>query len=92
MARIRKDATFNPTDEEIVVDDEVKAEAEEESFSDSGVTLNTNVSEKKCKIKVRTNHSCHIGGTFYSFEAGKTYNVPYDVKRVLSGADLLTNL
>lgn len=44
------------------------------------------------KVKLVRNHRCHIGGEWYSFQAGKQYNVPEQVKLTLLKANLLMPL
>ena len=51
-----------------------------------------NAKKGQVRIKLLHAHSCVIGGERYSFEKGKVYNVPPDVKRILSNAGLLTAL
>jgi hypothetical protein len=48
--------------------------------------------DRNVKIRVGRNHSCSIGGTSYHFEAGKVYNVPLNVKKILEKVDLLKPL
>lgn len=102
MARVIKpkeeEATFTPeteeVKEEVVVEENVeeKKDSEDDIVVDSasGVTLTAN--DKKYKVRLRSNHSCHIGGETYHFKKGETYNVSGDVKRILASADLLSNL
>lgn len=47
---------------------------------------------KSVRIKMAKDHRCHIGGVFYNLEAGKTYVVPENVKRILSSVGLLLPL
>lgn len=47
---------------------------------------------KNVKVVLKENHRCNIGGNWYSFQAGKYYNVPENVKTILKGADLLAPL
>jgi hypothetical protein len=51
-----------------------------------------NAPERLVKIKMVKDHSCCIGGVRYHLEAGKVYNVPANVKRILSQANLLKPL
>lgn len=44
------------------------------------------------KIKLVKNHRCSIGGEWYSFQEGKQYNVPEQVKNILMKANLLQPL
>lgn len=44
------------------------------------------------KIKLVKDHRCSIGGEWYSFQAGKQYNVPEQVKNILLRANLLQPL
>lgn len=50
--------------------------------------------EQTVRIKMAKDHKCHIGGQWYYLEAGKCYNVPENVKRILlnSGLNLLAPL
>lgn len=41
------------------------------------------------KVKLAVDHRCFIGGEWYTFTAGKQYNVPTQVKEILLGANLL---
>lgn len=94
MARVKKEeAIFNPIEDEKIEDAEINDEMEETDVvtdSASGITLSTK--DKKFKVRLRSNHSCHIGGETYHFVKGEVYNVTADVKRVLANADLLSNL
>lgn len=47
---------------------------------------------KKVKIKMKKNHRCNIGGNWYVFKADKQYDVPVDVKEILSKRDLIKAL
>ncbi len=74
----------------------------EEAQSDSQVSMtnekgevaatSANAKKGQVRIKLLHAHSCVIGGERYSFEKGKVYNVPPDVKRILANAGLLTAL
>lgn len=44
------------------------------------------------KIRMRTDHKCTIAMERYDLKAGKTYNVPENVKRILNKAGLLAPL
>lgn len=44
---------------------------------------------KTVKIKLAKDHNCCIGGQRYYFKAGEVYDVPVNVKSVLSRGDLL---
>lgn len=44
------------------------------------------------KVKLNKDHRCYIGGEWYTFIAGKQYNVPSNVKDILIGANLLLPL
>lgn len=44
------------------------------------------------KIRMRSNHTCTIAMVRYDLEAGKTYVVPENVKKILDGAGLLAPL
>lgn len=45
--------------------------------------------QKNVKVRLKTNHSCVVGGVAYHFEKGKLTNVPLEVKSILLQADLL---
>jgi hypothetical protein len=45
--------------------------------------------EKNVKIRVKTNHTCSIGGVVYHFEKGKQVTVPENVKKILMESNLL---
>lgn len=62
-------------------------------------TDNINVNEanipqekENVKIRMRVDHRCSIGTVRYDLKAGKTYNVPENVKRILNDAGLLSPL
>lgn len=48
--------------------------------------------EKNVKVRLKTDHSCTIGGVRYHFVKGKHTNVPESVKSILLQADLLMPL
>lgn len=50
------------------------------------------VVEKTTRIRSRVDHRCTIGGVHYDFVKGKTYNVPANVRDILSRNDLLSPL
>ena len=47
---------------------------------------------KKTRVRLAVNHKCFIGGEWYFFTKGEAYNVPENVKRILSEANLLAPL
>ena len=49
-------------------------------------------SESVVTVRLNKDHSCFIGGVHYVFERNKVYQIPPDVKRVLSVANLLAPL
>lgn len=77
----------------IIVDEPKK---EEEVKVEDEVTLVKNntkpIEPKNVRVILNTNHKCHIGGNWYTFEEGKQYNVPENVKAVLRKANLLSAL
>lgn len=78
--------------EENVQTEDTTTEAEVEEVKEPETTekvvfVDTTVKqpiEVNVKIKVGSNYNCTIGGTRYFFEKGKTYNVPQNVKNILS--------
>ena len=62
--------------------------------NDEVKVVNTNKTAPVTMVKVKLvkNHRCHIGGEWYSFQAGKQYNVPEQVKLTLLKANLLMPL
>lgn len=82
--------TIAPT---ITVDTEVKKKDNDKKISVQK-TKSTTTKEQIVRIKMARNHKCHIGGQWYYLEAGKYYNVPENVKRILvnSGMNLLAPL
>lgn len=79
--------TEEPTEDLVMVSDEDKKAEENSSADSSEVTVQSSV--KNVKIKVKKDHSCCIGGTWYNLEAGKEINVPVNVKQILANAGLL---
>lgn len=71
-----------------VLDDSVK---ESENIKTDFETVSEKPPEM-VRIRLARKHDCNIGGTPYHFEKGKVYDVPADVKRVLSKGDLLRPL
>lgn len=51
--------------------------------------VKTKSTENLVQICLSKDHSCFIGGKFWRFEKGKTYDVPANVKAVLRRGDLL---
>lgn len=77
--------------------EEVKVETPEVALATSDVEIKATPAmdvspEKNVKIKMARNHNCCIGGTWYSLEKDKQYNVPENVKHILMGAGLLVPL
>ena len=75
----------------------VTAEEVAPEKDDSPVSVQKTEKEptKKCKanrIKMRCDHTCHIGGEWYYLKAGVCYNVDDNVKSILDGAGLLAPL
>lgn len=76
--------------------------AQEEKTEDIGVTVDStafNVDEesipereKKAKIRMRSDHHCVIAKVRYDLKAGKCYDVPVNVKKILDKAGLLSPL
>ena len=79
--------TEEPTEDLVTVSDEDKKAEENSSADSSEVTVQSSV--KNVKVKVKKDHSCCIGGTWYNLEAGKEINVPVNVKQILANAGLL---
>lgn len=82
-----EDAEKKLDDLVMVADTEEKAEDKISADSSEDVTIQSAV--KKVKVKVKKDHSCHIGGIWYNLVAGKETNVPEDVKQILAKANLL---
>lgn len=73
-------------------DDIILGDAEDEADEDEVVMTPEIMSRpitRKVKVCLTNDHSCSIGGVRYNFEAGKTYNVPENVKTILRQAGLL---
>lgn len=81
---------------EVLTDsDDTSLEVKEEISSSVPVVNNfTEKSNTESVYTIRLNrkHSCYIGGKYYVFEKNKVYQVPSDVKRILSVAGLLAPL
>lgn len=108
MSDAQTDATAEKTKAELEEAKEAQSNEEtaeapvEGAESDSKVSMtnekgevaatSANAKKGQVRIKLLHAHSCVIGGERYSFEKGKVYNVPPDVKRILSNAGLLTAL
>lgn len=73
--------------EQLKSEDAPKVEVSEPTVSDTGVKPKENV-----KIRLRVDHSCCIAMERYDFKAGRTYNVPKNVKRILNRAGVLSPL
>lgn len=74
---------------------EINVEDNEEENTVEIVTENVKqepVKPKKVKIKMKKDHKCNIGGNWYVFKADKQYDVPVDVKTILSKHDLIKAL
>lgn len=85
----------------VILDTDEVTEAPENIEEDTGVTFEgieedndtpTPTPPKSVKIKMAKDHRCSIGGVFYNLEAGKTYVVPENVKRILGSVNLLLPL
>ena len=85
--------TQNNNSAENEVSAEMKNTVIEES-ADLGLKIADKNKKNETLYTVRLNrkHSCFVGGTYYVFEKGQVYQVPADVKRVLSVAGLLAPL
>ena len=84
----------NVTAEE-VADDSIVVGGDEQEDSPVSVQKTEKEPTKKCKanrIKMRCDHTCHIGGEWYYLKAGVCYNVDDNVKSILDGAGLLAPL
>lgn len=79
------------TNSSVVMADVAENSEKESSIKADFETVPTKQPEM-VRIRVAENHKCCIGGTRYYFESGKIYDVPADVKRVLSKGDLLRPL
>ena len=62
----------------------------DESVAETPVITTGN--KKLCRVRLAKSHSCTIGGTTWRFEKDKVYDVPPNVKRILSKGDLLRPL
>lgn len=72
---------------------EVKDEEVIVSSTQSNVTSNKGQkNEPLLTVRLNRYHTCYVGGTYYVFEKNRVYQVPSDVKRVLSIAGLLAPL
>ena len=90
-----KDVTFNPAEEaenEAVAEVATENAEAEEKVKEAEVKIVNPLKEKMVKIRLREKHFCNIGGTPYHFEKNEVYTVPFNVKRVLMEAGLLTSL
>lgn len=94
---VKKNA--DKTEPKVVVelaDESVSNEAV--NTNDSEVQVDTETIKVKSapsgdvKIRMRSNHTCTIAMIRYDLEAGKTYVVPENVKKILDGAGLLAPL
>ena len=70
------------SEENVDAADIEEAVADENAISDAPVE---EVKEKLVKIKMAKKHRACIGGTWYYFEEGQTYNVPAEIREILSG-------
>lgn len=73
------------------------SEPEEQEVNEPEVEVDLSVTEAKrpsgfVKIRMRTDHKCCIAMERYDLKAGKTYNVPENVKEILNNAGLLAPL
>ena len=87
----------NVTAEEVAPekDDSIVVGGDEKEDSPVSVQKTEKEPTKKCKanrIKMRCDHTCHIGGEWYYLKAGVCYNVDDNVKSILDGAGLLAPL
>ena len=91
------------TKKDVADTDVVSVEISEEKEETDGIEVNPEAlvvnevkipeeKDKKVKIRMRVDHHCTIGGEFYDLKAGKTFNVPADVKRIFSREGLLSPL
>lgn len=76
-------------DDLVMVADTEEEKAEDTTSADSSEDVTIQSAVKKVKVKVKKDHSCHIGGIWYNLVAGKETNVPEDVKQILAKANLL---
>lgn len=74
-------------DETVTVDEEPQREV---SVVETETT--SSKKDKSCRIKMRCDHSCFIGGEWYYLKEGSCYNVDENVKRILGNAGLLAPL
>ena len=80
---------------EEVAYDSIVVDGDEKEDSPVSVQKTEKEPTKKCKanrIKMRCDHTCHIGGEWYYLKAGVCYNVDDNVKSILDGAGLLAPL
>ncbi len=90
--------------EEPVIEEVVEEAPTVEIPEENGVTIDTEslkVDEekipeekesKKTRIRMRVDHSCTIAMVNYVLKKDKVYDVPHDVRRILSEAGLLSPL
>lgn len=105
---VKKTKQTEQVEENIVVEDKpveeekVIVDTEEKSDEDT-ITVDTDAfevnevnipeeKEKKVKIRMRVDHHCVIAMERYDLKAGKTYDVPANVKGILDKAGLLSPL
>lgn len=83
--------------------EEVQVEVPEAKKSDEEITIDTNAfkvdevnipkeKDRKVKIRMRVDHHCCIAMERYDLKAGKCYDVPANVKKILDKAGLLSPL
>lgn len=78
-----------PPEEKVEESTETPEITVEEPTESSEITVSVNtedtvkVAERYVAVKLQKNYHCTIGGITYTFESGKRYNVPTNVKEVL---------
>ena len=70
---------------------EIKVEVEKENLDIKEEDAPKEVNPK-VKIRMRVDHHCVVAMNRYDLKAGKTYNVPANVKEILNKAGLLAPL
>lgn len=90
--------TTTEQEEDVTVDEtpEVEVDVPKDDEPEVDVDPEVNVGKKapqgNVKIKMRVDHTCTVAMERYDLKAGKTYNVPLNVKRILNRAGLLSPL
>lgn len=54
--------------------------------------LKATKNESVVTVRLNKDHSCYVGGTYYVFKKNGVYQIPPDVKRILTVAGLLAPL